>query len=622
MNDDASRISSTEVSEDFLSAGWRRIKQHRVAQWTIGYFALAYGIQHAVTLTSEAYEWPNIVARVSMTILALGVPIAMTVAWYHGERASRRMSTGEFSIVSLLLVIASLLFYVFIRPFGEFPAAIASGAQEASVTAARTAAASPKGAISVAVLPFLNLSSDKEQEFFSDGMTEEITTALAKVPDLRVVGRTSAFQFKGANKDLRAIGQALSATHLIEGSVRKAGNRLRITAQLIKADDGTHVWAEDYDRELTDVFAIQEDIARAITASLHMTLGLKPGENLVNNRTIDPNTYTDYLRIRAGVTAVATDAARQQARGELERILAQHPDFAPAWAYLARLPQSNNTWWRMWLQPLEKTREEQADIVRQMEHDAREAIRLDPGQAYAYSALAAVEINRGHWAGAAALIKSALARDPNNPDMILDSAAFSIRTGHLQDTLRLTQEAQALDPLSPNHRLWYGMALLAENQPQAAITFLEARPDRRIVGITYLAEAYAATGQFEKAADWIAASKRGAFYSVDPKSVDAAEALMRALAAKMPVPKVYPVAYYNWAFAYAGHPERLMDEPERLWQIGNLQRAFIFDHSLAPVRKTERFKKFLRDVGLVDYWRATGWPDLCHPTTGDDFECS
>src|SRR4029079_12255865 len=114
------------------------------------------------------------------------------------------------------------------------------------VTAARTAAASAKTAISLAVLPFVNLSSDKEQEFFSDGMTEEITTALAKVPDLRVVGRTSAFEFKGNNKDLRAIGRALSATHLIEGSVRKAGNRVRITAQLIKADDGTHIWAEDY----------------------------------------------------------------------------------------------------------------------------------------------------------------------------------------------------------------------------------------------------------------------------------------------------------------------------------------------------------------------------------------
>src|SRR3977135_1146218 len=101
-------------------------------------------------------------------------------------------------------------------------------------------------------------------------MTEEITAALAKVPDLRVVGRTSAFQFKGQNQDLRSVGQSLAATHLIEGSVRKAGTRVRITAQLIKTDDGTHLWSENYDREVTDIFVIQEDIARAITNSLRV----------------------------------------------------------------------------------------------------------------------------------------------------------------------------------------------------------------------------------------------------------------------------------------------------------------------------------------------------------------
>src|SRR5207302_3466335 len=130
-------------------------------------------------------------------------------------------------------------------------------------------------------------------------MTEEITAALAKVPDLRVVARTSAFEFKGKNIEVDKIGQQLHATHLIEGSVRKAGNRVRITAQLIKADDGTHIWAENYDRDLTDIFAIQEDIARALAASLRMPLGLKPGENLVSNRGIDPESYQQYLRAKA-----------------------------------------------------------------------------------------------------------------------------------------------------------------------------------------------------------------------------------------------------------------------------------------------------------------------------------
>jgi TolB-like protein len=153
--------------------------------------------------------------------------------------------------------------------------------------------------ISLAVLPFANLSSDPEQEFFSDGMTDEITSALAKVRDLRVVGRSSAFQFKGQNRDLRAVGQSLGATHLIEGSVRRAGNQLRITAQLIQAENGLNIWAETYDRELTDVFATQEDIAQAIAVALRVPLGLPPGGRLVSNRISDIATYEDYLRARA-----------------------------------------------------------------------------------------------------------------------------------------------------------------------------------------------------------------------------------------------------------------------------------------------------------------------------------
>src|SRR5262249_14096323 len=159
------------------------------------------------------------------------------------ERASRRISGPELTIIAILLAIGSLFFYVLVRPSEEVTASRAPAVQQGSVAGARNAAANPAGTISLAVLPFVNLSSDKEQESFSDGMTEEITAALAKVPDLKVVARTSAFEFKGKNVNIKAMGQELGATHLIEGSVRKAGNRLRITAQLIKADDGTHVWA-------------------------------------------------------------------------------------------------------------------------------------------------------------------------------------------------------------------------------------------------------------------------------------------------------------------------------------------------------------------------------------------
>src|SRR5262249_45165683 len=141
------------------------------------------------------------------------------------------------------------------------------------------------------VLPFANLSGDPGQDFFSDGTTEEITAALAKVPDLRVVARTSAFQFQGQNRDIHAIGQQLHVTHLIEGSVRKAGDQVRITAQLIEVGSGLTVWTNSYDRELSNVVTIQEDIAQAIAGALRVPLGLQKGQQLIANRIIDPNSY-------------------------------------------------------------------------------------------------------------------------------------------------------------------------------------------------------------------------------------------------------------------------------------------------------------------------------------------
>ena len=181
-----------------------------------------------------------------------------------------RLRTPLAVLAGVLIVATALISY---RQF-------ALVSTQPGIVAERPAAANPASAISIAVLPFLNLSGDANQEFFSDGMTEEITSAFAKVPNLRVVARTSAFQFKGQNQDLRVVGQALGTNHLIEGSVRKAGDRVRITAQLIKVDDGTHLWTENYDRELTDIFAIQEDIARAIAGALRVPLGLAPGESL------------------------------------------------------------------------------------------------------------------------------------------------------------------------------------------------------------------------------------------------------------------------------------------------------------------------------------------------------
>src|SRR5215471_3414198 len=239
-----------------------------------------------------------------------------------------------------------------------------------------SAAPSQAGGMTIAVLPFVNMSGDSSQDFFSDGITEEITSALARVPHLPVIARTSAFQFKGQNQDLRTVGQRLGATHLIEGSVRKLGERVRIIAQLIRASDGHHLWSESYDRQLTDIFMIQEDIARAIAAALRTPLGLQPGGRLVPHRTDDLESYQQYLLARALYRA--RGAGIGQAISILEPLVARNPGYAPAWALLARcyslVPVYGSI---LYSGQVEHARRSWQVSVKKMEMAGRRAIELD-----------------------------------------------------------------------------------------------------------------------------------------------------------------------------------------------------------------------------------------------------
>ena len=187
-------------------------------------------------------------------------------------------------------------------------------------------------AASIAVLPFANLSADRENEYFGDGLAEEIINALAQVEGLKVIARTSAFSFKGKNEDVRNIAQALGVTHVLEGSVRRAGDRIRVTAQLIAAADGTHLWSERYDRPMTDVFAMQDEIAYAITDALKGRLG----GALARPRHYTPrlSAYETFLRGRAHLTQFTPDAWNR-AKGHFEQAIALDAEYADPHAELA-----------------------------------------------------------------------------------------------------------------------------------------------------------------------------------------------------------------------------------------------------------------------------------------------
>jgi adenylate cyclase len=497
-----------------------------------------------------------------------------------------------------------------------------TGTQQTGVEAARGAASSVAGAISVAVLPFVNLSGDTAQEFFSDGMTEEITAALAKIADLRVVARTSAFQFKGDKKDLRAIGQALNATHLLEGSVRKEGNRLRITAQLIRADNGTHIWTENYDRELNDVFAVQEDIATAIASALRVPLGLQQGETLVRDRTNDLESYEQYLRAKALYRARTLPEAIKL----LESVVARDPGFAPAWGLLAQVDVvAVNFSMEVRSGSLEEARRIVQTTQDGAETAAREAIRLDPRNAIGFAVLARVQaFHYGKWGAADDLYEQALALDSNEPDVLLNYAVTMASEGHLKNALSTMEKLRTVEPFVPIFNVMDAHYLQLNGKSPVAIPILEAIPPNAGGGLyrnIFLAQAYAAAGRYGAAADTLLLVTSN---QVSRRSVEDAVRLMRSAPEKAKAPQELPALdrELDIVYAYVGSPDRILDNLERSNEIRFAVDDIIWLPELALLRKTERFKAVARNAGLVEYWRARGWPDLCHPVGADDFVCN
>ncbi len=476
--------------------------------------------------------------------------------------------------------------------------------------------------ISVAVLPFVNMSGDTGQDFFSDGMTEEITSALAKVPGLTVIGRTSAFQFKGQNRDMRAIGQALGVKNLIEGSVRKAGDQVRITVELVKAADGTQVWTDSYDRKLTDIFAVQEDIATAIAGAMQVPLGLKNGQNLVSSRTDDLDAYQQYLHARALFRARKAD----DAISILKLVVARDPNYAPAWALLSiatTLPsQFGGVGKQILAGRMEEARVLAHSLLDRAEMAAREAIRLDPTLAMGYAALVPVELCHKNWIAAEDEFRQALALDPNDPDILYNYASFLGSVGRLKDARRVQIQILAQEPFIPNYIRQAADVLWAMGQDNAALKMLEpmdSDPRRNVI----LAKVYATVGRNVQAADTIRAIPASDQYS--RQTLDDAARLIQSAPGTRGASNVLPAlgGQLNFIYLFVGAQDRYLEEAERQLQVG-LEGGLFRDPwapSSASLRKTERFEVFAHQNGFVDYWLARGWLDACHPVGANDFAC-
>jgi len=292
---------------------------------------------------------------------------------------------------------------------------------------------------SVAILPFVNMSSDPEQEYFSDGLAEELLNRLTQNNQLRVAARTSSFQFKGQNRDIGEIGRQLKVSNVLEGSVRKSGNRLRITAQLIQVDSGFHLWSETYEREMDDVFAIQDDIAMAITTALEAELGA--GSTTTDTRPTDNmEAYQAYLQGRY-LLAKRGVANLVEAHEQFQRATRLDPTFSKAWSSMAYNYSLFSSY---------SVGVPAQEVWETVQMAANKALQYDPKNAEAFVALARGDI-QNDLKTISELYAKAYALAPKNADVVNLYGDFMTTVGDFNAAERLEQEAIALDPLAAVH---------------------------------------------------------------------------------------------------------------------------------------------------------------------------
>jgi serine/threonine protein kinase/Tfp pilus assembly protein PilF len=322
----------------------------------------------------------------------------------------------------------------------------------------KAAAAEPTRTPSLAVLPFTDMSPGKENEYFSDGLTEEIINALAQVPGLKVIARTSAFAFKGKHEDIRRVAESLGVANVLEGSVRKSGNRLRITAQLITAADGSHLWSERYDRDMTDVFAIQDEISQAIADKLRIQLS--GGRPLIKRYTENMEAYNLYLKAISCLNRLTLED-HEKARRYFEQAIALDPNYAEAYVGLA-------TGWfsgaaQGYLNPKQ--------VLPQAKAAALEAIKLDDTLADAHCVLGLVlGLFDLDWTGAKRELMRALELDPASKTIRWQYGSFFLLPiGRTAEAVTETRRALEQDPLNPPINCQFGYLLHAMRQYDQAI---------------------------------------------------------------------------------------------------------------------------------------------------------
>ena len=425
----------------------KELKRRNVIKACLAYLVASWIIIQVISSLLPIIGAPDYVGKLILVFLIIGFPFWLIFSWVYEitpEGIKRTVNVKpEESIVQdtsnrlnkiiiggLAIAIALLLFNIFKSP-------------SVSPTETNEVANGVFEDKSIAVLAFADMSPEKDQEYFSDGISEEILNLLAKIPELKVISRTSSFSFKGKEVTTAEIGKALNVAHILEGSIRKSGNTFRITAQLINVSDGAHVWSETYDRDMTDIFEIQDEIAATVTKQLKVTLL----GNAITSKTLNPEAYTLYLQAKQLMIARSIESTNS-AEQLIKSSIAIDSNYAPSWSLYSQIVYRNfANYMTMSI----------TEGIKQGKVKAEKAIILDPNYAIAYGVLA--DYNRSEWdfKEASRNINKAIAIAPENSDILKFAASNALDLGKIGDALTLTKKAIELDPL--NYTYYFNLAL-------------------------------------------------------------------------------------------------------------------------------------------------------------------
>jgi TolB-like protein/tetratricopeptide (TPR) repeat protein len=617
---------------------FQELKRRNVIRVGIAFALIAWVLLQGADFVLDLIDAPNWVIQVLALLAVIGWLVGLVFAWVfevtpEGIKRESQIDRNQaitpqtgrkldriILIVLALAVVILLADRVFVdRDTGENRAPTPTAV---SVSDRDVPTESPAGRVSIAVLPFVNMSSDPEQEYFSDGITEEVLNRLAGVRGLQVAARTSAFSFKGQNQDVRQIAQLLGVGHILEGSVRKAGDQVRITAQLIRAEDGFHLWSEAYDRKLENIFAIQDDIASEIAGALQVSLGVSGQSGQGSVGPVNPEVYDLYLRARALHRARGPGVV--EAISLFERALAIDPHFAPAWAGLSH---SYNV-------VLNYVSQEEAqalgDVGAKSLAAAEKALELAPNLPSAQHAMGNNLFFRFDWAQAERYYRRALMLDPDSADIMEDYTAMLTYSWQLDEAMEVANRMIELDPRVPIFLLGRSEVYYAKGDLESAVkdmeTALAISPTLSNLQVFEL-------WRLLRLRDFDGARRYAR--QMNPEMIDIEDQLQ--LIDWLEDPLVEPGVAVTRALEYFPRLAILanrfdlwlnaVESAGAVWSEWGLTPStdliapFVPAEQLREMRADPRTRAYLQWLQLPGYWREVGWPEPCRPLGEDDFTC-